>query len=98
MLDLNTSPFERAWLPSLDLHEEDGELVLHADLQGLDEEVEVSIDSGELVLHAGASRGEPTHSSRLPLPFPLQAHPAVSRPSAELLEVRIRIPDRAELQ
>ena len=97
MLDLNTSSLNRTWLPSFDLHEEDGELVLHADLQDLDEEVEVSIDGSDLVLHTGG-RDEPAHSSRLPLPFPLQAHPMVCRPSTEVLEVRIRIPDRDELQ
>lgn len=98
MLDLNTSSLGRAWLPSLDLHEEDGDLVLHVELQGLDGNVELSIDAGYLVLQAGGGQDQPAHSSRLPLPFPLQARPALCRPCAEVLEVRIRIPDRDELQ
>ncbi|HEX7185642.1 MAG TPA: hypothetical protein VF756_27705 [Thermoanaerobaculia bacterium] len=98
MLELKTRTFQRTWLPSFDLHEENGELVLHADLQGLDEEVEISVDGRDLVMQAGGEGDEPAHSSRLPLPFPLQAPSAVYRSSAEVLEVRIRIPQREQLQ
>jgi HSP20 family molecular chaperone IbpA len=89
MLELNRGSYNRSWLPSLDLHEEDGELVLHADLVDFDERIEISLEGGDLVVHAGE---EPSHSSRLPLPFALRSLPAVSR-GHEVLEVRIPIPE-----
>ena len=50
MPELNTGSCNRSWLPSLDLHEENGELVLHADLRGFDDgDVEVSLDGGDLM-------------------------------------------------
>jgi hypothetical protein len=88
MLELNRGSYNRSWLPSLDLHEEDGELVLHADLRGFDDEgVEVSLDGGDLIVQAAGDY------SRLPLPFALRSVPAVSRPGCEVLEVRIPIPE-----
>lgn len=90
MIDLKTGSRDRGWLPSFDLHEEDGELVLHADLRGLNEEVEVSVDGRDLVLQLGGG-GDARHGHLL-LPFPPPGRPAVRRPSAEVLEVRIRIP------
>jgi hypothetical protein len=93
MLALKTSSFDNPWLPSLDLHAEGGELVLHADLRALDGEVEISIDGGDLILDIAAGRDEPVHHGRLPLPFPVCSRPAVRRSSPEILEIRIPIPD-----
>ena len=90
MQELNTGSRDRSWLPSFDLHEEDGELVLHADMVGLDERIEVSLEGGDLVVHAGE---EPAHSSRLALPFALRSLPVVSRSGHQVLEVRIPIPE-----
>ena len=61
MRDLNTTPLNRPapWLPSFDVHEENGELVLHADL----EEADISLDGGDLVVQADG------RSSRMRLPF-----------------------------
>ena len=90
MLAMNTRPVDPDWLPNFDLHEEDGELVLHAETHGRWGEVEVSVDGGDLIVQA---QSDAVGCNRLPLPFPLQARPAVYRPSPEILEVRIRIPD-----
>lgn len=96
MIELNTSSCN-PWLPSLDLHEEDGELVLHADFRGFDDEdVEVSLDGGDLIVQAEGENQQDApvcHYSRLPLPFVPRSLPAVSRPDHEVLEVRIPISD-----
>ena len=78
-----------SWLPSFDLHEEDGEIVLHVDLDGLaGEDLDVALDGDRLLLRAsGAGR-----CARLALPFvPL----ALSRGHAadNGLEVRLRAPE-----
>jgi HSP20 family molecular chaperone IbpA len=96
MLDLNAGSRDHSWLPSFDLHEEDGELILHADLRGFDnEDVEVSLDGGDLIVQAESENPQdtPVWYSRLPLPFALRSLPAVSRSSREILEVRIPIPE-----
>ena len=97
MLDLNTGSRNRSWLPDLDLREEDGELVLHADLRGFDDkDVEVSLDGGDLVVQAEGENQQDApvwYYSRLPLPFAPRSLPVVSRPGHEVLEFRIPIPE-----
>jgi hypothetical protein len=93
MIDLKTNSFHRDWLPSFDLHERDGELVVHAEVHGPWEEVEVSIDGGDLVVRPDGPGADPAHFSRLPLPFPPAVTPRICRPSPEILEVHIPIPD-----
>ena len=93
MPELNTTVLDRpqeCWLPSFDVHEEDGELVLHAHLRGY-EHVEISLDGGDLILREeGESRG------CFHLPFAPHTLRAVSRPGHEDLEVRISMPPVAE--
>ena len=82
MTDLKTMiPFDlpAPWLPSFDLHEKDGELVLHADLG----DVEISLDGGDLIVRTEGENG------RLPLPFAPRSLRAVSRPGHKDLEVHI---------
>jgi len=79
------------WLPSFDLHEQDGELVLHADLAGHDESMEISLDGDTLVVRAAA--GSPVCCGRLPLPFAPQTWRAVSRPDQDGLEIHLPIPE-----
>ena len=73
------------WLPSFDLHEEDGELILHAELlQPFEEGAELALDGADLVVRSdGGARG------RLPLPFPPQAMRAATLPGDRGLEVRV---------
>jgi HSP20 family molecular chaperone IbpA len=98
MPDLKTNPpshHPEPWLPSFDLHEENGELVLHAGLEGFGcEGVEVSLDGGELIVLAEGESGQDAAVcfSRLPLPFAAQAWRAVSRRDHEDLEIRIPVP------
>lgn len=83
------------WLPSFDLHEQDGELVLHADLDGYDESMEISLDGDALVVRtaAGKPAGNPVCYSRLPLPFAPQTWRAVSRPGQAGVEIHLPIPE-----
>lgn len=90
----NTETAERGWPPSLDLHAEGDELVLHVESRGSWEGLEVSLEGGELVMQSADERGLPACSSHLPLPFSLQDMPAMCRPSAEILEFHIPIPER----
>ncbi|HYX25263.1 MAG TPA: Hsp20/alpha crystallin family protein [Thermoanaerobaculia bacterium] len=95
---LNHEPVHR--LANVDLHEDHGDLVLRADLQGLNVgEVEILIDQGELVIEAdGWTDAEPGHEhyehlhGRLPLPFAANAPCLVSHVEDDVLEVRIPIP------
>jgi hypothetical protein len=78
-----------SWLPSFDLHEEDGEIVLHVDLDGLaGEDFDVALDGDRLLLRASGSG----RCARLALPFVPQA---LSRGHAadDGLEVRLRAPE-----
>ena len=80
--------------PSFDLHEENGELVLHADVRGFDDEgVQISLDGGYLVVQSEgeSERDAPVCYSRLPLPFPPRTLWAVSRLGHKELEIRIPI-------
>lgn len=97
MPELKTTSLHRpaTWLPSFDLHEEDGELVLHADLGSFNnEDVEISLDGGDLIVQAeGEARQDAPvwYYSRLPLPFAPQTLRVVSRPGHEDLEIRINM-------
>lgn len=83
MPELKMPPLDRLpWLPSFDLHEQNGELVLHADLMDFDDG-ELALDGSDLVVQ---SEGE---KRRLPLPFPPRTLRAVSRPGHKDLEVHI---------
>ncbi len=80
--------------PSFDIHEENGELVLHADVRGFDDEgVQISLDGGDLVVQSEgeSERDTPVCYSRLPLPFAPRTLRAVSRPGHKDLEIRIPI-------
>lgn len=90
----NTGAADRDWPPSLDLHEKDGELILHVEARGSWEGVEIALEGGELVVQSAGERGLPACPSHLPLPFSLQGLPAVCRLSPEILEVHIPIPER----
>ena len=59
--------------PSFDLHEENGELVLHADVRGFDDEgVQISLDGGHLVVQSkGESERDATGIRGDPPPSPL---------------------------
>jgi hypothetical protein len=85
-LKTTLTPLDRLapWLPSFDLHEENGELVLHADLMGF-ADGELALDGSDLLVW---SEGE---KRRLPLPFAPRALRAVSRSGHKDLEVRIPI-------
>jgi hypothetical protein len=72
-------------LPSVDLHEEDGELILHAELPyPMEEGGELALDGSDLVVRSdGGARG------RLPLPFPPRAMRSATLPGDRGLEVRV---------
>jgi HSP20 family molecular chaperone IbpA len=77
------------WLPSLDLHAEADEMVVHAELDGLPGgAVDIAVESDRLILRAGGER-----TARLPLPFAPQSWRRVDTPGRDRLEVRLRIPD-----
>jgi HSP20 family molecular chaperone IbpA len=81
------------WLPSFDLHEENGELVLHANLDGFAYEgVEISLDGGEVIVLAESENGQsgPVCHSRLLLPFAPSGLRAICRHGLhEDLEIHI---------
>ena len=88
------------WLPSFDIHEENGELVLHADLEGFgSEDWEISLDGDELIVLAeGENRsGAPVCYGRLVLPFAHCDARTVSRHGHDDLEIRISLPIEEEL-
>lgn len=102
MIELKTNPLANRpepCLPSFDVHEENGELVLHADLEGFgSEELEISLDGGELMVLAEGENEQDASvcCSRLPLPFASCALRTVSRRGHEDLEIRIPIPPEEE--
>lgn len=95
---LNGQPSER--LPNVDVHEENGEIVLKAEVPGLlMGDVEISIDQGDLVMEGDgwdgheAGREHYEHLfGRLPLPFEADPAHIVCRVDQETVEVRIPIP------
>ena len=102
MSELKTNPMNNppaAWLPSFDVHEENGELVVHADLEGFSSnDLEISLDGGELIVLAeAASRpSSPVCYGRLTLPFAHCDLHGVSRHGHDDLEIRISIPSEEE--
>lgn len=91
MPELNTTPLDHraaSWLPSFDLHEQDGELVLHAHLSGFgNENVEISLAGSDLIIQAEGESCGCFH-----LPFPSQDLHRVNRPGCDGLEIRISMP------
>lgn len=67
-------------LPSFDVHEANGEMIVHADLA---EEAEITLDGCDLIVRTGSGKG------RLPLPFVPSSLRAVSRPGHGALEVHV---------
>jgi HSP20 family molecular chaperone IbpA len=91
-------------LPDTDVHEENGELILRAEMPGLHlGEVDVTIDDGDLVLDAdgwdssaaGREHYEHVHG-RLPLPFGTDPSRVTGRVEDDVLEVRIPLPPLPE--
>jgi HSP20 family molecular chaperone IbpA len=86
--------------PNLDVHEENGDIVVKAEVPGLElGEIQVSCDHGDLVFEGDGWDGhEAGHEhyehlySRLPLPFEADASRIVSRVEEESVEVRIPVP------
>lgn len=102
--NLNTgAPAHR--LPDLDVHEENGELILRAEMPGLKlGDVDLHIDHGDLILEAdGWAEGtgetgehyEHLHG-RLPLPFGAEAFQVTGQTDGEVLEVHIPLPAMPE--
>lgn len=81
MRDLKTTPLNSPlpW-PSFDVHEANGELIVHADLST---EAEITLDGGDLIVQSGNAKG------RLPLPFAPRTLHEVSRPGHGDLEVHV---------
>ena len=105
--NLNTgAPIHR--LPDLDVHEENGELILRAEMPGLKlGAVDLRIDHDELVLEAdgwadgqGNSEAGQEHyehiHGRLPLPFGTDTARVTSQADGEVLEVHIPMPPLPE--
>jgi HSP20 family protein len=89
------------WQPSLDVHAEGDYLVVHADLPGMNlDELDLTVDHGELVLHGAHWEGAGAHpghvqgvvDSRLPLPFALDPGTVDATFEDDVLEVRIPLP------
>jgi HSP20 family molecular chaperone IbpA len=87
-------------LPDTDVHEENGELILRAEVPGLRfGDVEMSLDHGDLILEAygwdgstaGAEHYEHVHG-RLPLPFGTDPARVTGRVEDDVLEVHIPLP------
>jgi hypothetical protein len=103
MSELKTNPMDNQpapWLPSFDIHEENGELVLHADMEGFGcEDLEISLDGGDLIVLAeGENRsGAPVCYGRLALPFAHCDVRMVSQRGHDDLEIHIQIPAGEEL-
>src|SRR5215213_10258745 len=93
MPDLKTipqSPSSACWLPSLDIHEEDGELVLHAHLRGFDrEDALISLEGSDLIVQAPGEQDALVCYGRLSLPFAAKTLRTVSRHGHEGLEVHV---------
>ena len=89
--------------PNLDVHEENGDIVVKAEVPGLElGEIQVSFDQGDLVVEGDGWDGStPGHEhyehldGRLPLNFEADASRIVSRVEEESVEVRIPVPAMA---
>lgn len=87
-------------LPDTDVHEENGELILRAEVRGLHfRELELAVDQHDLILDAdgwddstaGGEHYEHVHG-RLPLPAGLDPSRVTGRIQGEVLEVHIPWP------
>jgi HSP20 family molecular chaperone IbpA len=97
--DLTTgAPVRR--LPDLDVHEENGELILRAEVRGLRfGGIDLTLDQGDLVLDAdgwdGSAAGREHYEhvhGRLPLPFGTDPVRVTGRVEDDVLEVHIPLP------
>ncbi len=102
-----------AWLPRVDVYEQDHALVVKAELPGVKkEDIAISLDQGDLVIRGERQteqkveekdyyRMERSHGSfyrRLPLPFAVQPEQIQARCTDGVLEVRIPAPAEAQHQ
>ena len=87
-------------LPDLDVHEENGELVLRAEMAGLHlSELELALDHGDLILDAdgwdnstaGQGHFEHVHGC-VPLPLGTDAARVTGRICDEVLEIHLPLP------
>jgi HSP20 family protein len=100
-----------SWAPSTDVYEQDGSMVVKAELPGLKkEDIEVSLDRGDLVIRGERTgeqevqderyfRMERTYGSfyrRLPLPAAVREDQVTARYTNGLLEVRVPLPAQAQ--
>jgi HSP20 family protein len=98
---------QKAWLPTTDVFRSNGDLVVKADLPGMKrEDIEVSIDNGDLVLSGERKheeevkeenlyRCERSHGRffrRLPLPFEIEAAKISATFTDGVLEVHVPLP------
>lgn len=91
---------DRTWRPSLNLHEEDGHLVLIAELPGLTlGHVTLDSDRGDLLVDGdGWNDGDTGHEhyehlhGRLPLPFAVDPERVATQIDSETLMLRIPLP------
>jgi HSP20 family protein len=99
------------WAPSTDVYEQDGSMVVKAELPGLKkEDIEVSLDRGDLVIRGERSgerevqderyfRMERTYGSfyrRIPLPAEVREDQITARYTNGVLEVRVPLPAQAQ--
>lgn len=95
MTELKTIPQAHSPAPSvlsLDLHEEDGELVFHAHLRGFGaEDALISLEGSDLIVRGAGEQDPLVCYGRLTLPFAPQALRTVSRPGRTDLEVRVSL-------
>ncbi|MFL6194771.1 MAG: hypothetical protein ACJ75H_11415 [Thermoanaerobaculia bacterium] len=96
--NVNGEPANR--LPDVDIHEENGELILRAEVPGLTlGSLGLTLDHGDLILDAdgwddsqvGEEHYEHLHG-RLPLPFGIDAARVNGKTHGETLEVHIPLP------
>lgn len=102
---------ETAWLPSTDVYKEENKLVVKADLPGLTkEDVDVSVEDGQLVVKGQRSEEEKTEEKdfyhaecsygsfyrRVPLPAETDAGKIKAKVSNGVLEVTVPLPKEAK--
>jgi HSP20 family protein len=101
------------WAPSLDVYEKDGNLVVKAELPGIQkEDIDVTLDRGDLVIRGERKaekevkeenyyRMERSYGSfqrRLPLPFDVKPEQIQATYTDGVLEIRIPKPPEAQPQ
>lgn len=102
-----------AWMPTIDVYREKGNLMVKADLPGMvKDDVDVALDNGDLVLKGERKTEkkveeedfyhcERTFGSflrRIPLPFHAEADKVHANFKEGVLEVKIPIPKEADVQ